>query len=248
VQGRSGTDLADANSGSFSGKIGGWDGDDGILQLTGHTIADGEEFTLTFRARNAWGDDGGNEAVLYYDSPANVISTLEYTASGSFAEYTLTATAAAESAGGNVGIRFEAGNNFLQLDDVSLSVEGSLEGYALWADGYGVGAGTNDFDSDGINNLYEYAMDGNPANGLPPANLPVFSKVGNGFLYVHPQRSDDASLLYTVETSTNLITGAWTNTGVVAIGTNLTGDTLNFVANEVDAVENEKFIRLRIEQ
>ncbi|HKL20679.1 MAG TPA: hypothetical protein VJ904_02670, partial [Tichowtungia sp.] len=80
-------------------------------------------------------------------------------------------------------------------------------------------------------------------------SLPVFSRVGNGFIYVHPQRSDDANLIYTVETTTNLLDPAsWTNDGYTVIGTEVTGGTLNFVTNEVDAVDNEKFIRLKIEQ
>ncbi|HKL21567.1 MAG TPA: hypothetical protein VJ904_07155 [Tichowtungia sp.] len=48
-------------------------------------------------------------------------------------------------------------------------------------------------------------QDGNPTNGLAPVNLPLFSMVENGLLYVHPQRSDDTNLIYTVETTTNLI-------------------------------------------
>ena len=48
-----------------------------------------------------------------------------------------------------------------------------LQGYDLWANGYGIGAGTNDFDSDGLNNLYEYGLDGNPTNGLDRGTLPV---------------------------------------------------------------------------
>jgi len=73
-------------------------------------------------------------------------------------------------------------------------------------------------------------------------------KSGSGFIYVHPQRSDDAALRYWVETTTNLISGIWTNTGSVAIGTNLTGGELNFVTNDVSTVEKKKFIRLKVEQ
>ena len=125
----------------------------------------------------------------------------------------------------------------------------TLEGYDLWATTWStdIGAATNDFDSDGINNLYEYAMDGNPTNGLAPTNLPVFSRLGNGFIYVHPKRSDDTNITYTVETSTDLVAGSWTNNGYTVSGTNITGGDLNFVTNDVDTVENEKFIRLRVE-
>lgn len=71
---------------------------------------------------------------------------------------------------------------------------------------------------------------------------------GNRFLYVHPQRSDDTSRGYTVETRTNPLNGTWTNAGTTVTGTNVTGEELDFVSNQVDAVDNEKFIRLKIEQ
>jgi hypothetical protein len=134
------------------------------------------------------------------------------------------------------------------LSLISIAVS---SGYDVWAAGWSnsIGATTNDFDGDGLNNLTEYGMAGNPTNGLAPTNLPVFSRVGSGFIYVHPKRSDDTSLIYTVETTTNLLdSGSWTNEGYTVTGTNVTGGTLNFVTNDVDTIENEKFIRLRIEQ
>ena len=133
----------------------------------------------------------------------------------------------------------------------TLSLDGGAPpgGYSQWAGDHGVGAATNDFDSDGVNNLYEYAFDGNPTNGLAPTNLPVFTRFGNGFIYVHPQRSDDTNLTYTVETTTNLMDSvSWTNDGYTVTGTNITGKTLNFVTNDVSTIENEKFIRVKIEQ
>ncbi|HKL20437.1 MAG TPA: hypothetical protein VJ904_01450, partial [Tichowtungia sp.] len=107
---------------------------------------------------------------------------------------------------------------------------------------------TGDFDSDGVNNLFEYAFNGNPANRLVRGTLPTFTKVGNLFRYVYPRRSDDSTITYTVETTTNLMSGSWIKTDYTMTGTNITGGTLDFVTNEVDAVEDEKFIRLKIEQ
>jgi hypothetical protein len=125
-----------------------------------------------------------------------------------------------------------------------------LEGYDLWATQWGVdiGSGTNDYDFDGMVNLYEYGLGGDPTNGLYWGTLPVLTKSGNDFIYLHPMRSDDDSLIYTVETTTNLVSGAWTNLGYTVSGTNVTGGTLDFVTNDIDTVRNQNFIRLKIEQ
>ncbi|HKL21755.1 MAG TPA: DNRLRE domain-containing protein, partial [Tichowtungia sp.] len=149
----SGTTDEKVDAGSYSGKIGGYFNDDGVFQLTGHTIAADEKFTLSFRARDVWSSGVKiNKAILYYDDPSNVIGTLDFEApEESFSEFTLTATAPTGSVGGTLGIYFEAAGSggtassgvFLLLDEVSLSVAGGeppLEGYDRWADGYGVGA------------------------------------------------------------------------------------------------------------
>ncbi|HKL21377.1 MAG TPA: hypothetical protein VJ904_06195, partial [Tichowtungia sp.] len=136
------------------------------------------------------------------------------------------------------------------LDYKSFSfVDNALQGYELWASIYGVGDATNDDDGDGLNNLTEYGLGGNPTNALDQGTPPFLSVSGSEILYVHPQRSDDDSLVYTVETTTNLMSGIWTDQGVViAAGTNVTGETLDFVTNEVDMDDPEKFIRLKMEQ
>jgi hypothetical protein len=124
-------------------------------------------------------------------------------------------------------------------------------GYHQWADLYGgasqIGAATDDADFDGLSNLYEYGVGGNPTNGLDRGILPGLSNSGNRTIYVHPIRSDDTNITYTVETTNDLMVGAWTNQGYTVTGTNLTGGTFNFVTNDVDTVRNSKYIRLKIE-
>jgi fibronectin type 3 domain-containing protein len=142
-----------------------------------------------------------------------------------------------------------SGNESARSKEVPVDVS-EWTGYDQWAIEWGaeIGTSTNDFDSDGLNNLYEYGLGGNPTNPAAHGTLPVFTKSGTRLLYVHPQRSDDASLIYTVLTTTNLMTGMWTNEGYAIMGTNVTGETLDFVTNELDTVKNEKFIRLKIEK
>ncbi|HKL21078.1 MAG TPA: hypothetical protein VJ904_04690, partial [Tichowtungia sp.] len=132
----------------------------------------------------------------------------------------------------------------------SVVSEAALTGYDQWASGWGtdIGAATNDHDGDGLSNFGEYALGGDPANAQARGSKAVFKKSGSGFIYVHPKRSDDGSITYTVETCTNLMTGMWMNSGSVAVGTNVTGGELDFVTNEVDTIENENFIRLKIQQ
>ena len=49
-----------------------------------------------------------------------------------------------------------------------------LSAYESWAADFGVGAGTNDFDADGLLNVYEYGLGGDPTNaadqGLSPTS------------------------------------------------------------------------------
>ncbi|HKL20497.1 MAG TPA: hypothetical protein VJ904_01750, partial [Tichowtungia sp.] len=126
-----------------------------------------------------------------------------------------------------------------------------LDDYEQWLEFNGLptdAEGTNDYDSDGVANLYEYGTGGNPDDDTHTGTAPTFTKIGDSFIYVHPERSDTDILTYTVETTTNLVSGIWTAAGYTIGGTNVTGDTLDFVSNTVTTVEDEKFIRLKIEK
>ena len=122
--------------------------------------------------------------------------------------------------------------------------------FANWATQWGVdiGSETNDYDDNGLNNLYEYGLNGNPVNGtVDPAVLPEFTKTGSGFEYVHVQRNNDPALVYTVETTGNLAFPVWTNIGYTVSGTNVSGDVFDTVTNAIPTTETELFIRLNIE-
>ncbi|MCF7817298.1 MAG: hypothetical protein K9M54_05390 [Kiritimatiellales bacterium] len=128
-------------------------------------------------------------------------------------------------------------------------------GYAGWAAGWGVDLSNpnGDFDNDGLLNIYEYGLGGNPTNVLDQGTSPVFGTVDVGgtnyFGYVYPQLSDpNSGLSYSLAITTDLVFPNWvTNSGYLVYGTNVTGNALDEVTNITTTVENQKFIRLIIE-
>lgn len=163
------------------------------------------------------------------------------------------------AAGESVVFRLETTSDAIYLDNFAVTglrvVSGEEEsGYAAWADDWGVDIGSeiNDYDSDGLSNLYEYGLDGNPTNALDLGVASVFEIVdvegSNVCSYIHPQLSDpESGLNYFLEVNTDLVDGTWTNVGYMVAGTNVTGDALSFVTNIVDTAEARKFIRLMIQ-
>ena len=129
-------------------------------------------------------------------------------------------------------------------------------GYAGWAAGWGgidIGPETDDYDGDGLLNVYEYGLGGDPTNELDQGTSPEFGVMDIGgtdwFAYIHPQLSDpDSGLAYSLALKTDLVFGDWTtNSGYTVSGTNVTGGKLDFVTNVTDTVDETKYIRLIIE-
>ena len=121
--------------------------------------------------------------------------------------------------------------------------------YNIWAAGFGVTNGpADDHDNDGLANLYEYGLGGNPTNGFIDGNIPTFGQGAGGLEYIHAQRTDDATLDYYLNLTPNLVVTSWTNLGYTVVGTNSTGGTFDFVTNLIDTTDSAKFIQLEIEQ
>ena len=124
-------------------------------------------------------------------------------------------------------------------------------GYGRWSKTWGVDIGveTNDFDGDGVVNVSEYALAGDPTDDHDRG---VSSEIGtypgdNVLSYIHPQLSDtNSGLTYSFELNPDLAGGVWTNLGYTVAGTNVTSGNLDFVTNVVDAAGDEMFIRLNI--
>ncbi len=141
------------------------------------------------------------------------------------------------------------------FDNMAITIA-ATDPYDAWAAGYGL-FGSNawnsaDIEPDGMNNLVEYALGGNPAIADAAAILPVLSKVsdpGAGWLeHVHRRRSDylARSLLYNVEASTNLVSGTWSTNGVTPAGSGPLDAEFDSVTNRIATDAEERFIRLRV--
>lgn len=130
-----------------------------------------------------------------------------------------------------------------------------LTPYEEWANNWivDIGALTNDYDSDGLDNLLEYALNGNPTNDDAAAVSPVGyigSESGTNYLYyVHNERTDDNSLTYSVGTETNLVgTLAWNTNDVSFVSESSVSNSFKTVTNRTEATAPSKFIGLTVQK
>jgi hypothetical protein len=135
-------------------------------------------------------------------------------------------------------------NGPVYMDDFSLALLEQAFSYDRWASDNGVGLPNADADDDGLDNLYEYALDGDPNSALKPL-VPASIQTTNLFEYAHLLRNDDLSLICTTEVSTNLINGTWTDAGIVTV-TNGSAGAYDDITHTLP-VEEQAFLRLTIE-
>ncbi len=159
-----------------------------------------------------------------------------------------------------VGMGFEVGNGSggaVYIDDSMLTYASADTMYAGWTTNYpGMGTSTNltaDADKDGLNNLCEYALGGNPTNTADVGHVPRIGIAAvngtNWIQFACAKRKDDAArgLSYWVEQNTNLVSGAWTNGGYDMVGTGTLNDYFNEDTYRIstDAAKT-LFVRLRV--
>jgi hypothetical protein len=107
----------------------------------------------------------------------------------------------------------------------------------------------DDFEPDGVNNLLEYAMGGNPTNNDAAAVMPT-SELDAGWLYLVYNRRENAGALdltYTVVTGTNLVSGPMTNE-VPEYGVSAETDGFVNATNRISTgVHDQGFMQLQVE-
>jgi len=117
-----------------------------------------------------------------------------------------------------------------------------------WMESWGVNLGdeTNDYDGDGVLNLMEYATGGDPTDHTDTGSEPKFKLDGGAADYSYKERNDDSALNYTVESTTNLVSGEWTTTVPVSSFTNAADPEFNEIFLHVPILNEGSFYRLRV--
>ena len=142
-------------------------------------------------------------------STSNVISTIAGTLGGDV-------TTTPVPAGGYIVLQVKettdaAGKTY--LDNIKVTAYGPPDPYDTWSKPYGLVEGPDgDDDGDNMSNFYEYALNGNPTNAADTGV--TYGDDGVGFFsYIHGKRLNDASLVYTLEDTDDLIHGSVNTNG-----------------------------------
>jgi len=221
-----------------------------IDNLTLHTATNTswDEMTLTWTNAPAIGGSLGTVSGATADSWIEWDITSTITGNGL---YSFALKSTVDLAHRNIGTK-ESTTYAPELEVVHLT------GYAGWITGYLSGSPDADrdydYDGDGLVNLGEYGLGGNPTNAGDNGTSPTIEVAehngSNCVFFVHSQLSDPASgLKYYLEQENNLIDApGWTNCACSVSGTNVTGGDLNYVTNIIPIGDvMQQFFRLQIE-
>ncbi len=149
------------------------------------------------------------------------------------------------------GILYDEADGFTDKNDVYLVDDIHLyerPPFEQWMLTYSISGATNDADGDGVVNLVEFALGGNPTNPLVTGEAPWVETGAGGVKFVYPRRIV-SGLEYTVETCTNLLAGTWSTNGTVELAeTGSMNDDFESVTNEITSANSQTFIRLQVSQ
>jgi len=148
-------------------------------------------------------------------------------------------------------------NNGVPGQMFQLVVTTSKSPLDLWVEGYGLtgtdAAAKADPDGDGLDNLYEFGLGGNPADPLDSGISPSFAMVEEGgtnwMLYIYPRQSNSHSgLTYYLEVNNDLLHGDWMDAWDVVAGTGNIDSDFDAITNRIPIAESlcRKFVRLSI--
>jgi hypothetical protein len=145
-----------------------------------------------------------------------------------------------------------------EIDYVRIEPNAEVAGtpFEIWAFTHGLGgadaAPDYDYERDGLDNLMEYAIGGDPTVN-DRATVGPFTEImedsGTEYLYhVYRERTDDASLTFTVGASEDLILNPFDTNDVSLVGESGVVDSYKTVTNRTVASSDTKFIQLEVQQ
>lgn len=159
--------------------------------------------------------------------------------------------------GGYAGVMYNANVWESSVDNLSVTSPDAIEppsAYELWKEDYGISgeAPTDDHDLDGLDNVYEYGLGGDPTNATDQGISPTYSLEESGgtnwLVYVYPRLLDPVGIDYYLELTGNLVASAWTNDGYFVGGTGSFNGEFNAVTNIISTDPTTTFVRLIIEE
>lgn len=130
-------------------------------------------------------------------------------------------------------------------------------GFDSWAQNFGLtgvdALPETDVEPDGLDNLMEYALGGNPTNDDAAVVSPKTYTEDDGgtdyFYHVSDQRTDDPTLTFSLGTKTSLpFTSVWDTNDVSSVGESAISNNYKTVTNRTEASSSAKFIQLEVQQ
>jgi arabinogalactan endo-1,4-beta-galactosidase len=153
-----------------------------------------------------------------------------------------------------------SGGSALQYQSITAEISATVSPqqaipYVDWAVSNQLATGRyNDEDGDGLLNLHEYAVKGDPTNSADQG-FPSFQKVEsddgtNWLYYTYPKRAGaENDVEYSLWLSTNLTSNIWVSSDYeqLGTGTNAYADGFDAVTNRIDTTtQSSRFVRLGI--
>ena len=144
----------------------------------------------------------------------------------------------------------------IQIIGPTPAVKTPTELYLNWAADYGLtninttAALDYDVEPDGMDNLLEYALGGNPINPDASTIQPTATILdGDTWEYVYKRyrNAADRALTYDLQTAGALVGGSWVSSaGMYETGTNTTDAAFDVITNTVPGLGSEMFIKLEV--
>ena len=138
------------------------------------------------------------------------------------------------------------------LAEALVTISG-VNAYEEWAEGFSL-TGTNaletaDPDGDQLDNLHEYGFGGDPTNATDTGVSPTFGPAADsGMEYLYPRLRDPSrGVEYSLETTEDLLSGDWKNSGYTEAGTGAIDAAFGWVSNSVPTLGIQSLmLRLKI--